>query len=141
MQLKRPRIPRPKRSTLANLFRDVFLGGLALAILYEQVFEVAAAGKAVQPILIFLVIFLFGSIPALRGNSKSNQPSTFARVIMAIMGVSMPSDYAENEESSLPSGTGSSSNGPTPRRTSSAGQSSQPSSRSSKSSPSKDTHE
>lgn len=108
------------------------MGVLALVILYDQVFVVAAKGKAVQPILIFLVIFLFGSIPALRGNDKRNQPSTFARVVMALMGVSLPTNYEENEEDP-DTGTSSSGAGRTRHHTVSVEHSSLPSSESSKS--------
>jgi hypothetical protein len=125
-----------RKSRWPNLFRDLFLGTLALVILYDQVFVVAASGKAVQPILIFLVIFLFGSIPALRGNDKRNQPSTFARVVMALMGVSLPTNYEENEEDP-DIGTSSSGAGRTRHHTASAEHSLPPSSGSSKLSPAK----
>ena len=82
-----------------SILRDVFLGSIALAILFDQVFLVAHA----QPILIFLVIFLFGSIPALRGDSKGGRPSTFARVIMTLLGISFPESYEDNEEGNRPS--------------------------------------
>lgn len=88
-----------------SLLRDLFLGSLALVILYDQVFLAATA----QPILIFLVIFLFGSIPALRGDGKSTRPSTFARIIMMILGIHFPESYDANEKGEEPSG-----DGPTP---------------------------
>lgn len=118
------------------MFRDLFLGSVALAILYDQVFEVAAQGKTVQPILIFLVIFLFGSIPALRGDNKGNRPSTFARIIMAVMGVQFPETFEENEKNP-PIGTESSTDGQTPHRGPSSEGSPPSSSRSSKQSPTK----
>jgi hypothetical protein len=96
------------RAKLTSLFRNLFLGSLALAIFVDQVFLVATA----QPILIFLIIFLLGSIPALRGDGKSGRPSTFARVIMMLLGVQFPESYSENEEH--PDGTRPSTDGPTP---------------------------
>jgi hypothetical protein len=96
-QRRKPRWP--------GLLRDLFLGSLALVILYTQLF----LDKPAQPILIFLVIFLFGSIPALRGDNKGNRPSTFARIIMSLMGVQFPENYSENEEGTQPF-----ADGPTP---------------------------
>jgi hypothetical protein len=81
------------------LLRDLFLGGLALAILYDQVLVAHAA----QPILIGLVIFLFGSIKALRGDDRPHEVSTFARLVMAMLGVELPSSYKDNEEGHGPS--------------------------------------
>lgn len=67
-------------------FRDLFLGTLALIILYDQVF----IARAAQPLLIFLVIFLFASIPALRGDSKDDQYGPFARFVMMALGIEVP---------------------------------------------------
>jgi hypothetical protein len=67
---------------IRQLIRDLFLTGLALAILYQQVFVAAQA----QAILIFLVIFLLGSVPVLRGDTK-DEPGVFARFIMSMLGV------------------------------------------------------
>ena len=102
-----------RRHNWSSILRDLFLGSIALVILYDQVFQVAAKGKAVQPILIFLVIFLFGSIPALRGDGRGGRPSTFARVIMTLLGVTFPQNYDEDEKGSPPSG-GSSADGQKP---------------------------
>lgn len=85
-------------------FRDLFLGALALVILYDQVFIATAA----QPILIFLVVFLLGSIPALRGDNQSGRPSVFARLIMNLLGVEYPSQWTDQD------GTDSSDAGQTP---------------------------
>lgn len=95
------------KSRWPGLLRSLFLGSLALAILFDQVVVAPTA----QPILIFLVIFLFGCIPALRGDGNSNKPSPFARIIMALLGVSFPASFRENEEH--PDGIGSSTDGPT----------------------------
>lgn len=84
-------------------FRDLFLGTLALIILYDQVF----IAKAAQPLLIFLVIFLFASIPALRGDSKDDQYGPFARFVMMALGIEVPQPPDEGR------GTGSSSATPT----------------------------
>lgn len=94
------------------LLRDLFLGALALAILFDQVLITPHA----QPILIGLVIFLFGSIKALRGDDRTHEVSTFARVIMSIMGVELPDSYKDNEEGHTPSApdTPTSSDGPGP---------------------------
>lgn len=67
-------------------FRDLFLGTLALIILYDQVF----VARAAQPLLIFLVIFLFASIPALRGDKKDDQYGPFARFVMMALGIEVP---------------------------------------------------
>jgi hypothetical protein len=82
-------------------FRDLFLGTLALIILYDQVF----IARAAQPLLIFLVIFLFASIPALRGDSKDDQYGPFARFVMMALGIEVPQPPDERGRS----GTGSSS--------------------------------
>lgn len=86
-----------------SLFRDLFLGAIALTVLYDQVFIAAQA----QPLLIFLVLFLFASIPALRGDSKGDQYGPFARFVMMVLGIpSFP--RSENND-----GTASSSDTPT----------------------------
>lgn len=72
--------------------RDLFLTGLALAILYQQVFVAAQA----QAILIFLVIFLLGSVPVLRGDTK-DRPGVFARFIMSMLGVKEFYDDSSND--------------------------------------------
>lgn len=84
-------------------FRDIFLGGLALAILYDQVLVAAAA----QPILVGLIVFLLGSIPALRGDRKQGEYGPFARVVMLMMGVKLPSDITQENltEQGITSGT------------------------------------
>jgi hypothetical protein len=87
------------KSRWARLLRDLFLGGLALAILYDQVFLTSHA----QSILIFLVIFLFGSIPALRGDQSPGHYSTFARVVMMVLGVAFPENWDEVDEGRTPS--------------------------------------
>lgn len=81
------------------LLRDLFLIAVALVVLYDQVF---IASKA-QALLIFLVIFLFGSVPALRGDSKPGHYSTFARFVMLVLGVHMPDSFEENETGGGPS--------------------------------------
>jgi hypothetical protein len=85
-------------------FRDLFLGSLALVILYDQVF----IARAAQPLLIFLVIFLFASIPALRGDSKDDQYGPFARFVMMALGIEVPQPPEGKGH-----GTGSSSATPT----------------------------
>jgi|SRR5208282_3633535 len=103
------------KSSLQRLIRDLFLGGLALAILYDQVL----VARSAQAILIFLVIFLFGSIPMLRGDSKGNGPTTFARVVLrvvaSLLGVKLPESFLENEEEP-PADLPSSTDGPTQSR-------------------------
>lgn len=112
-------------------FRDLFLGALALVILYDQVFIAPTA----QAILIFLVIFLLGSIPALRGDSASGKPSIFARFIMTMLGVEFPSAWTDED---APDGTSSSDDTPTPSGGSSPAGSGRSSSGSSPSSHTKD---
>lgn len=81
------------------LLRDLFLITVALVVLYDQVF---IASKA-QALLIFLVIFLFGSVPAIRGDSKPGHYSSFARIVMLVLGVYMPESFEENEVGGGPS--------------------------------------
>lgn len=77
--------------------RDLFLGGLALFILWTQL--PLDGHKEAQPILIFLVIFLFGCIPALRGDNKQEGGySPFVKIIMAILGVKLPENFKGAEE-------------------------------------------
>jgi len=83
------------------LLRDAFLIGLALAILYDQV----VIAREAQAILIFLVLFLFGSVPALRGDSKPGEYGTFARFVMFMLGVAVPEKELEEEESDTHSDT------------------------------------
>ncbi len=111
-------------------FRDLFLGALALIILYDQVFVAHTA----QAILIFLVVFLLGSIPALRGDSSSGKPSVFARFIMAMLGVEYPSGWTDEDQG----GTDSSDAGPTHSGGHAPGASGRSSSQSSKPSTSDD---
>lgn len=81
-------------------FRDLFLGALALVILYDQVF----IAKAAQPLLIFLVVFLFASIPALRGDSKDDEFGPFARFVMMMLGIDVPPPPPpSDDESGTPS--------------------------------------
>jgi hypothetical protein len=89
-------------------FRDLFLGTLALIILYDQVF----IAKAAQPLLVFLVIFLFASIPALRGDSKDDQYGPFARFVMMALGIEVPQppegkDHGTDSSSATPTSSGS----------------------------------
>jgi hypothetical protein len=93
-------------------FRDVFFTTLALIILYQQVFVATAA----QPLLIFLVIFLFACIPALRGDGKDGD-SLLQRFVLNAMGIRPPS------EDDRPSFTGSSSDTPTPSESRSSAES------------------
>jgi hypothetical protein len=72
---------------------------VALVILYDQVFIAPTA----QPILIFLVIFLFGSIRFLRGDDKPGQQTPFARIVMKLLGIEMPESYEDNEGGTTPS--------------------------------------
>ena len=88
--------------------RDLFLGTLALVVLYDQVFVAAKA----QPILIFLVIFLFGCIPALRGDRKQEgEYGPFVRIIMSLLGVKLPQNFQEGTESDQVSGPESEGHG------------------------------
>jgi hypothetical protein len=89
-------------------FRDLFLGSLALVILYDQVF----IARAAQPLLIFLVIFLFASIPALRGDSKDDQYGPFARFVMMALGIEVPQppegrNHGMDSSSATPTSSGS----------------------------------
>lgn len=105
---------RPPGSS-AQLLRDLFLGSLGLGILYDQVLVAHAA----QPILIFLVIFLFGSIKALRGDDRPpGQYSPFVRIIMKMLGVEFPENFSDNESGTTPSSsdTPPSSDGQQPAR-------------------------
>lgn len=86
-----------------GLLRDLFLIAVALVVLYDQVF---VASKA-QALLIFLVIFLFGSVKALRSDDKPGHYSTFARLVMLALGVHMPESFEENEVGGGPSDAGS----------------------------------
>lgn len=86
-----------------EILRDLFLGGLALAILYDQVL----VARTAQPILIFLVIFLFGCIPFLRGDRKEGEYGPFVRIIMSLLGVRLPGNFQEAE-----SGGGAESDAP-----------------------------
>jgi hypothetical protein len=69
---------------LRNRFRDIFLVSLALVILYDQVF----IARAAQPLLIFLVIFLFASVPALQGDTTEGE-SLFQKFVLRAMGIEM----------------------------------------------------
>jgi hypothetical protein len=80
-----------RKSRWPGLFRDLFLGTVALVILYQQVFIATAA----QPLLIFLVIFLFASIPALRGDTKDGL-SLLQTFVLKAMGVELP--LPENQD-------------------------------------------
>lgn len=85
----------------AELLRDLFLGGLATAILYQEVWVAPEA----QPILIFLVIFLYGCIPFLRGDKrKQGEYSPFVRLVMMFMGVKLPQNFKEADEDDDPEG-------------------------------------
>lgn len=75
------------------LLRDAFLIVLALVILYDQVF----IARSAQAILIFLVIFLFGSVPALRGDAKPGEYGTFARFVMFMLGVELPEEHEHRD--------------------------------------------
>lgn len=83
-----------RKLSYRTLFRDIFLGTIALVILYDQVFIAAHA----QPLLIFVVFFLFASIPALRGD-QSTQPSMFARFVMYVLGIQSPNLPDEHNSS------------------------------------------
>ena len=102
------------KKQLPQILRELFFGILALVILYDQVFIAPTA----QAILVFLAIFFLGSIPALRGD-KQDKVGPFARFIMAMMGVSLPSglpedlDKEEEEEDEKKHGRDSSTTTPT----------------------------
>lgn len=91
-----------RRPRWLPLIRDLFLGGVALFVLWTQL-PVDGHGPA-QAILIFLVIFLFGSIPALRGDSRPGHYGPFVRIIMAMMGVQFPDSFEDAEDGSTVSG-------------------------------------
>lgn len=74
-------------------FRDLFFGTLATGILVDQVLIVNHA----QPILIFLVIFLYGAVPALRSDERPGHHSPFARFIMIILGIPFPEGQDDQE--------------------------------------------
>lgn len=80
--------------------RDAFLLALSLIILYDQVFIASTA----QPVLIFLVIFLWGCIPALRGDQKPGHYSLFARLVMHLMGITFPENWRDVDDGDMPSG-------------------------------------
>lgn len=69
--------------------RDLFLGAIALGILYDQVY----VAREAQAILIGLVVFLFGSIPALRGDKEAKEGyGPFARFVLLLLGIKLPSE-------------------------------------------------
>ena len=78
-----------------QLIRDFLLVCLALFILWTQL-PLDRHGPA-QPILIFLVIFLFGCVPFLRGDQKGNKYGPFVRIIMSLLGVQLPENFQDSE--------------------------------------------
>lgn len=95
--------PSPPSRRKRDLLRDLFLGALALIMLYDQVFIAPHA----QAILIFTALFLLGSIPALRGDDQKHRYGPFARLVMMALGIPFPTDFQELEEDGIPSGSGS----------------------------------
>jgi len=82
---------------LKHSLRDIFLGTLATFIILDQ--TPALGTKHAQSLLIFLAIFLYGCIPALRSDSKE-AIGPFARFIMALMGISPSSVFLEDSKES-----------------------------------------
>lgn len=82
-----------KQPTWQRWLREAFLFLLGAAILYDQVLVAHEA----QMVLIVLVLFLWGCIPALRGDAKPGKLGPFARIVMLLMGIPAESLEAYSE--------------------------------------------
>jgi hypothetical protein len=80
-----------KRFRLA--FRELVPLILALAVFYQQVFVAAK----IQPLGIFLIIFLLGSVPALRSDNRPGH-GIFARFILMSLGIPFPEEDEDSSE-------------------------------------------
>jgi hypothetical protein len=77
-------------------FRELVPLILAVAVFYQQVF----VAKSIQPLGVFLIIFLLGSVPALRSDNQKRSFSPFARFVLLALGITLPEppDSEEEEE-------------------------------------------